>query len=110
VAKLQVDYSNFSLTSEWEYQDVDGDSIYDLIGGPTTASKTVTFNYTLPAGAEVSSAKVHSVWGSPNGGFATKTINGTWVGDDGFVDVTSNFDASKTSLSVTFKFKSYGGG
>lgn len=107
--KIEADGSLW-LTSKWWYADTDGDGDYELTGGPTEDAKSITFNYKLPKGAKVKSAKVHSVWSYPLGGFAKKTVENKSIDSDGFVDITSGFDASATSELVTFKFKSGGTG
>ena len=99
MAQLRVDSDDFWLTSKWNYYDANADGIFELVSGPTEDAKSITFNYKLPKGAKVKSVKVHSVWSYPLGGFAKKTVENKSIDNDGFVDITSGFDASATSKS-----------
>ena len=107
MAQLEIKYKDFKLASSWlvDYNPSDPTK-YDVVGEASTGSETAIFEYALPSGAQVKSAKVHSVWSPINGYFVTKSINDISVGNDGFVDVTDSFDASATSFRATFKFKS----
>lgn len=96
---------DFNLTSSWTVV-TGSNGVKEITSGPSTASRTVTFAYELPAGAKVKSAKVHADWGNPLSGFATRTINGVTPDGDGFVDV--EIDPEATSIDVMFKFKANG--
>lgn len=107
MAQLRVDYSDFSLQSTW-YVSTGSNGNLTITSGPTTATKTVTFEYNLPADASVTRARVYSTWGSPLSGFAIRTVDGVnpTSTTDGYVDVS--LDASASSISVQFKFKANG--
>lgn len=106
MAELKVTHADFSLTSNWRVV-TGSNGVKEITEGPSYASKTVNFEYKIPAGAEVLRAYVHSVWGSPLSGFYTKNVNSTWVPEDtGNVDV--ELDPEATSLDVVFYFRAVG--
>ncbi|MBQ8570253.1 MAG: hypothetical protein IJ444_01945 [Kiritimatiellae bacterium] len=108
MAQLRVDYSgSFNLSSTW-YVVEDSYENMEINSGPTTASKTITLEYALPADAKITSAKLYSTWSSPNTGFKTRTVNGVTPTsrENGYVDV--EIDAAASSISATFKFKANG--
>ena len=106
MAELRVDYdSTFSLSSIWYVSEDDYENMY-ITSGPTTSSKTITLEYKLPSKAEIASAKIHSSWSSPLGGFAIRTVNGSSLDSNGFAPV--DIDPTATSINVEFKFKSNG--
>lgn len=103
MAEFKVE--DFNLTSSWTVV-TGSNGVKEITSGPSTASRTVTFAYELPAGAKVKSAKVHADWGDPLSGFATRTINGVTPDENGFVDV--EIDPEATSIDVVFRFKANG--
>ena len=106
MAELKVTHADFSLTSNWRVV-TGSNGVKEITEGPSYTSKTVTFEYKLPAGAKVLRAYVHSVWGIPLSGFYTKKVNSTWVPEDtGNVDV--ELDPEATSLDVVFYFRAIG--
>lgn len=103
--QLKVEAESFNLLSSWTVTTGSNGTLY-ISSGPTTDSRPVTFTYELPDDITVTSAKVHSEWGSPLSGFDTHTVNGTTPNDEGFVDVV--IDPEATSIDVTFVFKAMG--
>ena len=100
MAQIRVAHDEFTLTSTWHNSADSGSS------APSTATRKITFEYSVPANTEVKSAKVHTSWSSPLGGFAVRTVNGKTPDDDGFVTV--EIDPEGSSISMTVAFKSYG--
>lgn len=101
--QLRVDYSDFSLVSRWTVS-ADGTSHTT----PSIAQQTVTFEYQLPSGAKVKSAKVYATWGvngDPWGGYQIQSIDGKDAAN-GYVDV--DIDSDGTSKSVVFVYQSWG--
>lgn len=101
--QLRVDYSNFSLVSSWTVS-ADGTSH----STPSIAQRTVTFEYQLPKGAKVKSAKVYARWGAngdPWGDYQIRTIDEKDA-KNGYVDV--DIDPAGTSKSVVFMYQSWG--
>lgn len=105
MADIKVDHDGVSLTSTWTVTENSNGQLV-ITQGPSTATKTITFAYDLPSNIEVKSAKVHTSWGSPLGGFAIRTVNGVEPDSNGFVDV--DITPEDTSTSVELKYKSYG--
>lgn len=105
MAELIIKHDSFSLTSSWYVYEDDYENL-SITSGPSWAAKTVTFEYKIPAGAEILGAYVHSEWGSPLSGFSTKSVNETWVPSDGNVNVV--IDPTATSFDATFRFKANG--
>lgn len=102
---IRVDYNNddFRLVSTWTVSD-DGTSH----STPSIAEQTVTFEYSMPSGSKVKSAKVYATWGvngAPWGGYQIQTIDGKDAAD-GYVDVDIN--PNESSKTVVFKYQSYG--
>lgn len=94
--------SSFNLKSTWICN-----ASGQITSGPTTATKTVSFSVSLPSGSTITSAYVHSEWGSPKGGFAIRSCNGTRVpSDTGNVSVPVG--TTNGTVSYEFKFKSNG--
>lgn len=79
-----------------------------ITSGPTTATKTVSFAVSIPSGSNITSAYVHSEWGSPKGGFAIKTVNGTYVSSSNNNNVSVSVGTTSGTVSYEFKFKSNG--
>ena len=71
---------------------------------PSTGSGTMTFSYSLPSGAKISSATLTATLGSPLSGIALCTANGTSFRGSMSLTLGSN----SGSLSVTFAFKANG--
>lgn len=105
MAEIKIEHANISLTSTW-YVTEDMYENMEISSGPTTASKSVTFEYALPAGTTVKSAKVHSRWSSPSSGFYFRNVNGVAPDSDGMVAV--EIDPAETSVKVTFSFRARG--
>lgn len=105
-----IEAEDFTLKSTWRV--AEGSSgAKEIVEGPTTATKTVTFEYAIPSGVKVASAKVHSTWGAqkqPVGGYAIRTVNGIRPDDDNGWMVDVELDPAQTSVAVVFKYKSYG--
>lgn len=97
--------ADFSLVSRWRVV-TGSNGIKEITEGPSTATQTVTFAYDLPSGAKVQRARVHSTWGDPLSGYASRTVNGVTPDADGMVDVT--IDPTKGSISVVFSFRANG--
>lgn len=94
--------SSFNLKSTWICN-----ASGHITSGPTTATKTVSFAVSIPSGSNITSAYVHSEWGSPKGGFAIRSCNGTRVpSDTGNVSVPVG--TTNGTVSYEFKFKSNG--
>lgn len=109
MAQIIVDGGSFSLSSEWKcaYHPHGGGNYY-IASGPTTASRNVSFTYTLPMGAIIKSAKIRSTWGSPNTGFAVKTINGVTPNASNNYMVDVDVATGTHTLTVVFKFRANG--
>jgi hypothetical protein len=105
MAELIITHDSFSLTSSWHVYEDDYENL-EITSGPSWAAQTVTFEYKIPAGAEVLGAYVHSEWSSPLSGFATKSVNETWVPSDGNVNVV--IDPAATSFDAIFRFRANG--
>lgn len=106
MAEIKVAADSFYLNSTWKVEVVI--STPTITSSPTTAYKTVTFNYKVPKGATIKSAKVHSTWSYPTSGFSTQTVNGkTPTSSNGYM-VDVEIDPESTSVSVTFAFKAKG--
>ena len=105
MAELTVDYGQkIYLTSRWFVYEDDYENL-EITSQPSWAAATATFEYNIPVGAEIVGAYVHSEWSYPTdgNGFDAKTVNGTWVPNDGNVNVT--IDPASTSLDVIFRFR-----
>lgn len=104
--QLPVQVDDFYLTSKWkcDYIWSDADGYANDQSTPSVDSKTVTFNFSIPAGATVTSAKVHSTWSGTLYGAAFKTVDGKVVDSDGFVTVDTP-SAGATSMDIVFAFK-----
>lgn len=72
---------------------------------PTFASKDITFNYSLPLGAVVTSAKVYANVGHPLYGASLLTINGVPVASGGVRSVDVEVQVGKRSITVPFAFR-----
>lgn len=107
MGQIIIDIPNFSLTSTWRVV-TGSNGVKEIVEGPTTETKTVGVEYHIPSGVKVVSAKVHSTWGSPVGGYAIRTVNGITPGDSNNWMVDVEIDPEATSVNVVFKFKSYG--
>lgn len=105
MAQLQVNAEDFSLTSTW-YVTEDMYENFEISSGPTTAGKTITFGYSLPAGAKVTGAYIHAVWGYPNSGFYSRYINDVGAPTSG--NTAIEIDPEATEVAVTFKFRANG--
>lgn len=99
IAQIIVKTDDFTLTSTWRC------SNGSISSGPSTATKTITFPYVLPAGAELQSAVVYATLGSPNGGINVASVNDVSI-QSGTADVTAS--ATATQVKADFKFKAYG--
>lgn len=104
--QLPVYADDFSLRSTWkcDYIWTDDNGYANDQTTASTSKHTVTFNFTIPAGATVTSAKVHSKWAGTLYGADIATVAGQNVGDDGFVTVDIP-SAGATSMDVEFVFK-----
>lgn len=95
----------FNLTSKWRVSTRSNGTLeYETT--PTTATHSAVFGVFLPANSVVKSAYVHSEWGSPNTGYAIKTVNSTVPDSSG--NVTVALDSSNGTKSFEFKFKANG--
>lgn len=95
--------SSFNLKSTWI---CNGSG--HITSGPTTATKMVNFDVSIPSGSNITSAYVHSEWSSPKGGFAIKTVNGTRVSSSNNNNVSVSVGTTNGTVSYEFKFKSNG--
>lgn len=105
MSQIRVDIDGFSLSSSWRVV-TGSQGVKEIVDGPSTASKTVTFEYKLPAGTKVKSAQVHSTWGSPLSGYSLRTVNGSTPDASGMVSV--DIDTKATSVDVVFRFRANG--
>lgn len=103
-SELKVEASDFNLNSTWTctYAWTD-DGYFCNQSDASTATHTVTFEFEIPEGATVKSAKVHSSWGGTMYGIESRKVAGLIPDADGFVTVSTP-DAADTTLSVTFSF------
>ena len=100
--KIDGSPSSFSLTAQWiVYNDNYGDPYYHQ--KPDTLTQPVNFNVSLPTGAKVVHAYIHSEWGSVNTGYAVKTVNGVQPDASGNVPVT--LSTTNGAVSYDFKFR-----
>lgn len=108
MAELKVALTDeFSLRSYWRCEQVDGS--WKITYGPTTDSKTVSFVYTLPAGAIINKAIIHADWGSPLSGADIVSVNNVSLkNDDRIADITDSVVATATEVKVVFRSKEYG--
>lgn len=95
----------FNLTSKWRVS-AQSNGTLEYETTPTTATYNAVFGVFLPANSVVKSAYVHSEWGSPNTGYAIKTVNSTVPDSSGNVRVA--LDSSNGTKSFEFKFKANG--
>lgn len=95
----------FNLTSKWRVS-TQSNGTLEYETTPTTATHSAVFGVFLPANSVVKSAYVHSEWGSPNTGYAIKTVNSTVPDSSG--NVTVALDSSNGTKSFEFKFKANG--
>lgn len=104
--QLPVYADDFNLSSTWkcDYMWSNNDGYINDQTTPSTVEKTVTFNFNIPAGATVTSAKVHSSWGGTLYGADIKRVAGQTIDSDGFVTVETP-SAGDTSMAVVFTFK-----
>lgn len=104
--QLPVRVDDFNLSSTWtcDYIWTDDDGYANWQSTPSTVKKTVTFNFNIPTGATVTSAKVHSSWSGTLYGADIRRVAGQTIDSDGFVtvDIPSN---GATSMDVEFTFK-----
>ena len=105
MAQLKISHNGFTLTSKWFVYEDDYENM-EITEGPSYGYQTVTFDYSLPTGAEVKGAKVHATWSYPSTGFYWRGINGTNPDSDGMVDV--EIDPSLKSIDVLFSFRAKG--
>lgn len=105
MAQIKVDIPDFTLVSSWtcKYGLVMGEGYHNDQTSASTATKTVTFDYSIPDGAIVQSAKIHSSWSGTLYGISSRKVAGETLDDEGFV-IVDNLDASSMSLDVVFSF------
>lgn len=115
MAKAYFPVDNFNLASvyaceyvsEYDWGDIGNAEVF-AASNPTQstiATKTVTFNFSLPSGAKVKSAKVFATLGTPDYGAYFSTINDVSVGTSATVSVDVPLADNATSVDVKFSFK-----
>ena len=109
MAVLKVLGSNVSLTSSWQ-NNAAGNQVFP--GKPSYASGSVNFNYSLPSGSVIQSAKVCCKTGSPATGASVNNINGNSLKNtDAGVKAATVALASGAvagALKAVFNFKANG--
>ena len=98
---------SFKLTSTWRVANASS-TVAVITEGPSTATQSVSFTVALPADATITNAYVHSEWGSPNTGYATRSVNGTAVKAENNSNVSVPVDVLNGTVSYEFKFKANG--
>lgn len=104
--------SDFTLTSSWTCSwwlyielPVNISHLMSSATDASLASETVTFTgLSIPSGAKVKSAKVHSSWGGSLYGIDTRTVNGKTPDSEGFVEIEPPASGA-TSVEVIFRFR-----
>lgn len=99
--------SFFNLKSTWTVGTVSNGAL-SITKSPTTVTQNVSFSINLPSGAIISSAYIHSEWGSPNTGYATRTVNGIKPSSDNNYNVPVTVNTTNGTVSYEFKFKANG--
>lgn len=104
--QLPVTADDFNLISTWNctYALTDDGYFCDQ-STATTATRTVTFNFSIPAGATVTGATVHSSWGGTLYGADVRTVAGQSVSTGESTVTVTPPAASATSMDVVFAFK-----
>lgn len=109
MARIDIPASGLSLTSSWKctYELNPDNGFLSSQSTPTTARKTVRFKLnSLPAGAVISSARVHSIWKGSMTGYRIATINGKQPNTNDMV-IIDNPAAGASYVDVEFAFSAY---
>lgn len=105
MAEIKVQHDDFYMHSNWRVV-TNSNGAKEITEGPSVASNVVTFEYDLPEGTTIKSAKVHSSWTYPTSGFYFRHVNGVAPDSAGLVDV--EIDPAATSVNVAFSFRAVG--
>lgn len=101
---IRIDAKSINLDATWSCFFRDNSSGgYSVWQTEAKATKTVSFEYTLPKNVVIKSAKVHSVWSGSLFGIEKGTVNSVEPDTDGFVLIDVP-DPSETLLTVEFGF------
>lgn len=96
----------FNLTSKWFVEVPTETGVPTYTTAPQTITKNAIFGVFLPANSVITSAYVHSEWGTCNTGYAIKTVAGKTPDSNGNVSVS--LDSSNGTKTFEFKFKPNG--
>ena len=108
MSQLKIAVADFHLTSRWRC--IGGSNGTRFIAeGPTTASVTKTFAFSLLANARVNFVRLYATLGSPLSGIAMQTANDMPIGSQGYAELDAQtFAAQGNSYAVTFRFRANG--
>ena len=105
MAEIKVQHDSFYMYSKWRVVTGSG-GVKEITSGPSVDTKVITFEYDLPEGTTIKSAKVHSSWTYPTSGFFFRRVNGAAPDSESMVDV--EIDPEASSVEVGFSFKARG--
>lgn len=108
MAYIKKNASSIALSSTWRCSyELDPDNGFlSSQTTPTTAKKTIRFDFSLPDGATITKTRVHSKWEDALYGYRVATVGGKQPDSNGMVTL-GNPDATDTHIDVEFAFSSY---
>lgn len=101
---------SFNLSSQWQCMYLQGGTLiwtWQIVEGPTTDRKSLTFPVSLPVDATIYRAWVSMRLGSPLSGAAARKMNGITIPSSGEVDV-EGINGTTTEFTAEFAFRANG--